>query len=169
MALKAKIAGREELMRRLERITPGVTEAAAEAKLEVAKEAANLISAEAPHKTGDYMYAIRGGYQRDNPGIELFGGRQSKDPDAVGVYAPFIWRFLEFGTAPHNVAKGGGTKSGIESARTGRATKLGRKPILHPGSRAFPHVFPVWNGYKKTAKAKISKAINDAVKRSLGK
>lgn len=169
MAFKAKVLGREELMRKFDRLIPEAEAAETEAKLEVVKEAANLISAAAPHNTGDYMYRIRGGLQKDNPNIKFFDGRNSKDPNAAGVYAPFIWRFLEFGTAPHNVAKGGGTASGVESARTGRTTKSGRKPIFHPGSRPFPHVFSTWAEYKPKGMKLIRKAVNDAVKRSLGK
>lgn len=162
MAFKAKVLGREELMRKFDRLIPEAKEMVAEAKLEVAKEAANLISAEAPHKTGDYMYRIRGGFQKDNPGISVFGGRKSKDPDAVGVYAPFIWRFIEFGTAPHL----------IKQKRPGGLLNInGRliKSVQHPGARAQPHVFPTWKEYKPKGMKLIRKALNDAVKRSLGK
>lgn len=166
MGYKVKVAGREELMRRLERITPGVTEAAAEANLEVAKEAANLISADAPHDSGEYMESIRGGFQRDNPGIVPVGGRKSKDPDAVGVYADWYWRFLEFGTAPHKI------KAKNKPAlvfRGADGSLVSTKEVMHPGSRAQPHVFPTWKEYRPKAKRKIAKAVNDAVKRSLGK
>lgn len=169
MAIKAKVLGREALTRNLERLTPGVTEAAAKAKLEVAQEAAKRIAAAAPKKSGRYAASIVGQRQADNPGILPVGGKQSKDPDACAVYADFIWRFLEFGTAPHNIAAGGGTKTGKLAAITGQATKRASKPILHPGSRAFPHVFPTWKAYRKAAKSKISRAIGKAVKESLKK
>jgi HK97 gp10 family phage protein len=165
VAFKAKIAGREELMRRLERITPGVTEAAAEAKLEAVKEAANLISADAPHKTGEYMESIQGDFQKNRPGITPVGGRKSKDPDAVGVYAPWYWRFLEFGTAPHKIK----AKSKPALVFRDGGPIIVAEEVMHPGSRAQPHVFPTWKEYKPKAKRKIAKAVNDAVKRSLGK
>lgn len=167
MGFKVKVAGREELMRRLERITPGVTEAAAEAKLEAVKEAANLISADAPHDSGEYMESIQGDFQKNRPGIVPVGGRQSKDPDAVGVYASHIWRWLEFGTAPHKIkAK---AKPALVFRAKGGGPIIVAEEVDHPGSRAQPHVFPNWREYKPKAKRKISKAINDAVKRSLGK
>lgn len=145
MAFKATVLGREELTRRLERLTPGVAAAAAEAKLIAAREAANRIAAAAPVRTGTYKDSIIGAKQADMPGKTSIG-QQSKDPDATGVYAEFVWKFLEFGTAPHNIGNG-----------------------MHPGSRAQPHVFPTWKAYRKTAKALINKAINKAVKDSLKK
>lgn len=165
MGFKVKVAGREELMRRLERITPGVTEAAAEAKLEAVKEAANLISADAPHDSGEYMESIQGDFQKNRPGIAPVGGKQSKDPDAVGVYADWKWRFLEFGTAPHKI------KAKAKPALVFRdgGPIIVAEEVNHPGSRAQPHVFPAWREYKPKAKRKIAKAVNDAVKRSLGK
>lgn len=166
MGFKVKVAGREELMRRLERITPGVTEAAAEAKLEAVKEAANLISADAPHDSGEYMESIQGDFQKNRPGIVPVGGKQSKDPDAVGVYADWKWRFLEFGTAPHKI-KGKNGKNLVFRGADGNLVST--KEVEHPGSRAHPHVFSNWAEYKPKAKRKIAKAVNDAVKRSLGK
>ena len=166
MAFRAKVLGREALTRKLERLTPGITEAAAEAKLEVAKEAADLISAAAPHDTGDYMNSIRGDFQKNRPGIAPVGGRQSKDPDAAGVYADFRWRFIEFGTAPHKIKAKNKPALVFRGADGNLVTTA---EVQHPGSRAQPHVFPTWNSYKKTGKTKISKAINQAVKQSLGK
>lgn len=167
MAFKTKVLGREALMRKLERITPGVTEAAAEAKLEAVKEAANLISADAPHDSGEYMESIQGDFQKNRPGIVPVGGRQSKDPDAAAVYADFRWRWLEFGTAPHKiVAK---NKPALIFRAKGGGPIIVAEEVHHPGSRAHPHVFSNWTEYRPKAKRKISKAINDAVKRSLGK
>lgn len=166
MGFKVKVAGREELMRRLERITPGVTEAAAEAKLEAVKEAANLISADAPHDSGEYMESIQGDFQKNRPGIVPVGGRQSKDPDAAAVYADYRWRWLEFGTAPHKIAGRNGKRLIFRGAD---GDLVSTKEVQHPGSRAHPHVFSNWTEYKPKAKRKIAKAVNDAVKRSLGK
>lgn len=125
-------------------------EYAADAKLEVVKEAANLISAAAPFDTGDYMSEIKGERQADNPNHAPVVGRKSKDPDATAVYAPFIWRFLEFGTKAHlNKGRFAGTQ--------------------HPGTLAQPHVFPTWNAYRPTAKKKVNAAINRAVREATGK
>lgn len=166
MAIKARVLGREALTRNLERLTPGVTEAAAKAKLEVAQEAAKRIAAAAPRKTGEYASEIVGERQADNPGKLPVGGRQSKDPDATAIYAPFYWRFLEFGTAPHLIK---GKNGGNLVFRAGNGALVETRSVDHPGSFARPHIFPTWKAYRKAAKAKISRAIGQAVKKSLGK
>ena len=166
MAIKAKVLGREALTRNLERLTPGVTEAAAKAKLEVAQEAASRIRNAAPHKTGEYASEIVGQRQADNPGKLPINGRPSKDPDATAVYAPFYWRFIEFGTAPHLI-KGRNGKNLVFKGEDGQVVSV--PSVNHPGGRAHPHVFPTWKAYRKAAKAKISRAISKAVKASLGK
>ncbi|PBB94969.1 HK97 gp10 family phage protein [Mesorhizobium sp. WSM3862] len=163
MAIKTKIIGREALQRRLDELVPEAATAAAEAKLEVAQELASRIASRAPVDSGDYKASIRGGRQADNPGILPVGGKQSKDPDATAVYADFIWRFLEFGTAPH-VIKG---KNGGNVVFAGSDGGLVSVPsVAHPGSRAHPHVFYTWKALRKVAKAKISRAISKAVKAS---
>lgn len=153
-------------MRKLERITPGVTEAAAAAKLEVVKEAANLISAAAPHDTGNYMENIRGGRQADNPGLVQVGGTKSKDPDATAVYAPYYWHWLEWGTAPHKI-KAKNAPALVFRNGGGGITVAGE--VMHPGTKRQPHVFPTWREYRKAAKTKVNAAINKAVRTSLGK
>jgi hypothetical protein len=145
VALKAKMQGRAALMRRLNELAPNAERYAAEAKLEAVKEAANLISADAPHDSGEYMTEIKGERQADNPNIAPVVGRKSKDPDATAVYAPWIWRFLEFGTKAHiNKGRFAGTQ--------------------HPGTPAQPHVFPTWRAFKPRAKKMVNAAINRAVR-----
>lgn len=166
MAFKAKVLGREALMRNLERITPGVTKAAADAKIEAAKQAANLISAAAPFETGKYMESIQGGRQADHPKAHRMGGVPSKDPDATGIYADYIWRFLEFGTAPHKIT----AKAKPTLVFRGKdGSFVSTKSVQHPGAHREPHVFPTWKEFRPKAKKMINKAVNDAVKRSLGK
>lgn len=164
MAFKAKVLGREALTRKLERITPGAEKAAAEAKLEVAKEAANLISAAAPHDTGEYMNEIRGGRQADNPGIKPFGGKQSKDPDATAVYAPYYAHFLEFGTAPH-VIKAKNAPALVFRNGSGGITVA--EEVMHPGSKRQPHIYNTWREFRPKAKKAVNAAINKAVRQSM--
>lgn len=159
MAMKAKLMGREALMRRLNELAPMAEEYAAEAKLEVVKEAANLISAAAPFDTGDYMSEIKGERQADNPNHAPVVGQKSKDPDATAVYAPFIWRFLEFGTKPHSLTRNARRDAGRRQTHGGQ----------HPGTMAQPHVFPTWNEFKPRAKRTINAAINRAVREVQGR
>jgi hypothetical protein len=164
MAIKTTIIGREALQRRLNELVPTAATAAADAKLEVAQELAKRIASRAPvGASGHYRTSIRGGRQADNPGIVPFGGRASKDPDATAVYADFIWRFLEFGTAPH-VIKGRNGKNLVFTAAGGDV--VSKRSVSHPGSSAHPHIFYTWKAMRKAAKAKISRAIGKAVKAS---
>ncbi|WP_367354191.1 HK97 gp10 family phage protein [Agrobacterium pusense] len=157
--IKAKVLRREALTKKLNQVAPLANKYAAEAKLQIATEAAEKISDRAPISNsataGDYAASIQGGKISDRPSAKaLVGATASKDPDATGVFAAWIWHFLEFGTRPHNVAKGGGTVAGKKQS-------AGAK--MHPGTRAQPHIFPTWRAFR----AKAKKRINDAVWRGV--
>lgn len=77
--------------------------------------------------------------------ITIFAGNQTA----------FYARWVEFGTRPHNVAKGGGNKS------------FSGTPIPHPGSAARPFFFPSYRANKKQVKAMIRKAITSAVREAV--
>ncbi|MBZ9921966.1 HK97 gp10 family phage protein [Mesorhizobium sp. BR1-1-7] len=162
MALTTKIIGREALQRRLDELVPEAGKAAAAAKLEVAREAANRIASRAPvGVTGVLKDSIIGARQADMPGKKALGGNSSKDPDATGVYADFTWKFAEYGTAPHVVSAKSG-KNLVFMAKDG--TQVSTPSVNHPGARAQPFVFYTWKAYRKAAKAKIARAISAAVK-----
>lgn len=163
MALKTKILGREALSKRLNDVAPSIEKYAAPVKLELAEEAADKIAARAPTgATLDYMHSIEAGRLADHPDKKPVGINPSKDPTATGVFAPFIWRFLEFGTAPHNTAPGGGSALGQATHSEGGGTQ-------HPGTAAQPHIFPTWREMKARAKRKIQAAVNKGVKEAMGK
>ncbi|HEV7305212.1 HK97 gp10 family phage protein [Ensifer sp.] len=163
MALKTKILGREALTKKLNEIAPSVEKYAAPAKLEIAEEAADKIAGRAPTgATLEYMHNIEAGRLADHPDKKPVGINASKDPSAAGVFAPFIWRFLEFGTAPHNTAPGGGTVLGQVTHAEGGGTQ-------HPGTAAQPHIFPTWREMRDRAKRKIQAAVNKGVKEAMSK
>ncbi|TPK18062.1 HK97 gp10 family phage protein [Mesorhizobium sp. B2-5-7] len=166
MAMKATVLGREALQRKLDALVPEASAAAAKAKLEVAREAASRIASRAPvGETGSYKDSIIGARQADMPGIKPASGQPSKDPDATGVYAEFVWRWLEWGTAPHKITG----KDGSLVFPGADGTLVSVPSVVHPGARAHPHIFYTWRAYRKAAKAKISRAISAAVKASMGK
>lgn len=168
MVLRAKVLGREALMKRLRQIAPDAERKAEVAKLEVVNDAASKIAAKAPRSPGGGKYAasIRGGYQRDSVGLTSFGGKASKDPDATGVYGDYIWRFLEFGTA----ASTKGHRVGARSTDVNQHKSEGRfARRTHPGTAAQPHIFPTWRSLKPAARKKINAAINKAVRKAMGK
>lgn len=151
-------------MRRLEKLAPNVEKYAAQAKLQVAEEAAEMMRERAPTgATLEYRESFSGELLANNPNKKQVGLSQTKDPSAAGIFAEYIWRFLEFGTAPHSTAKGGGTILGKKLA-----AQNGAKGI-HPGTAAQPHIFPTWRAYKKKASAKIRAAVNKAVREAMGK
>jgi len=163
MAIMAELKGRDALMRRLNQLAPNVEKYAAEAKLQAAEEAAELMRERAPAgATLEYRESFSGERLANNPNKQPVGIAQTKDPSAAGVFAEYIWRFLEFGTAPHSTVKGGGTVLGKKNAA---ANGKG----MHPGTAAQPHIFPTWRAYKKKASAKIRAAVNKAVREAMGK
>jgi hypothetical protein len=99
MAIKAKFRGREAVMRKLNRMVPDAERELALTQMEVAQEAARRIAARAPRgATGDYAGSIEADRIANRSRQELIGLRETKDKNATGVFAKFIWRFLEFGT-----------------------------------------------------------------------
>ncbi|MFN3549619.1 MAG: HK97-gp10 family putative phage morphogenesis protein [Mesorhizobium sp.] len=102
MRLTAKIEGRDAVLRRLRQLVPDAERELAKAQIEVADELANRIKPRAPGpRTGEYQASIQGDRLANRPGkraiVKGLKG-QTKDPNATGVFADFIWRFLEFGT-----------------------------------------------------------------------
>lgn len=103
MAIKAKMLGREKVTRLLNQVVPEAEKELAKAQLEGAQSVANKIKPRAPGpRTGDYQASIQAARLADRPKERALGGGASnsntKDPNATGVFADFIWRFLEFGT-----------------------------------------------------------------------
>lgn len=162
MAIMAELKGREALMRRLNQLAPNVEKYAAEAKLEIGRDAAKQIASKAPRNTGDYADSFKAELISANAEKAVVGISATKDPSAVGIYASYIFRFIEFGTAPHSTAKGGGTVLG---KKTAAAAGTG----MHPGTPAQPHIFPTWRSLKKKARKKLLAAVNKGVREAMGK
>lgn len=163
MALKATITGKDALFRRLTQVAPNVEKYAAEAKRKGGDELAEAIRQRAPTgATLEYMESIEADELANRPHQERVSKAAAKDPTAVGLFAEFIWRFLEFGTAPHNTAKGGGTVLGQATHREGGGTQ-------HPGTRAQPHIFPVYRAMKPKIMKRIRAAVNKGVREAMKK
>lgn len=92
------------MTRKLEQMAPLAAKYTADEKLAIANEAAAQMSASAPRgETGAYAASIQGDRLSNRAGRASVGGgiNQSKDPDATGIFADYIWRFLEFGAIGH--------------------------------------------------------------------
>ena len=146
--MRAKAISTAALKRRLRAFVPD-----AEKEMDAAKEAgmadvASKIAARAPYRTGEYHDSIKAGLVSANPQARKRPGyRKPKDGNAVAIFGNFVWRFLEFGTAPH---VNGGMFEGSE----------------HPGSAAQPHVFPTWRANRNGVKKAVRAGLNKAVKKS---
>jgi HK97 gp10 family phage protein len=100
MRVRAKWLGREATMAKLNRLVPNAEKEVAEAQLDAAREVAGRIAARAPAATGAYRSSIQGDRIASRPAKQSAIGLRGRttDRNATGVFAEFIWRFLEFGT-----------------------------------------------------------------------
>lgn len=103
MKVKAKFLSREKMMSLLNGIVPEAEKQLAEAQMEGAETLANKIKPRAPGpRTGSYLASIQADKLSNRPRERSVGSKglnnETKDPNATGVFADYIWRFLEFGT-----------------------------------------------------------------------
>jgi HK97 gp10 family phage protein len=163
MALKATITGKDALFRRLTEVAPNVAKYATEAKRKAGDELAEAIRQRAPTgATLEYMESIEADDLANRPHQERVSKAAAKDPTAVGLFAEYIWRWLEWGTAPHNTAKGGGAVLGQATHREGGGTQ-------HPGTRAQPHIWPTYREMKPKILRRIRAAVNKGVREAMKK
>jgi HK97 gp10 family phage protein len=158
--IKGVLKGQGALRARLNKLVPSIEKYAAEAKLAGGDELALRVRNAAPTgETLDYMESIQADFIKDRPAQEQVGVGATKDEHAVGLFAKFTWRFLEFGTKPHNVTKGGGTVAGKKQVSTSDAR-------MHPGSRPYPHIFTTYRAMKPKIRKRIRAAVNKAIRES---
>lgn len=97
-------------------------------------------------------------------GAMILGSVKSKDGNlTITVYAgnseAFYARWVEFGTAAHSTAKGGGTKAGQAASANGGG-------IAHPGAAAQPFFYVSYRANRKKAVNKIRSAVTRAGKKA---
>ena len=85
------------------------------------------------------------------------GERGLKITIYAGSEKAYYAAWVEFGTAPHNVALGGGTVAGVKQAAAGEGNG-------HPGSRAQPFFFPSYRSLRKRIRARIRRETAKAFK-----
>lgn len=147
MAIKAKMMGREALIRKLSHLAPEAEKQLADAQMEGAVELADAIRARAPVDEGDYARSIEAARLSDKRATSVLAGN-TRDKNATGVFASHIWRWIEFGTGDR-VQK-----------TTGR--RVGRMP-------AQRHIFPTFRAKRKAIRRKMANAVNKAVRKVMGK
>ena len=102
MKVKAKFLSRAKTMQLLNGIVPEAEKELAKAQIDGAQTLANKIKPRAPGpRTGKYQASIQADRLANRPRERAVGkglDNETKDPNATGVFADYIWRFLEFGT-----------------------------------------------------------------------
>jgi len=145
--LNKKVA---QLPKRIEAAARGAMETGADELVEMMKR---LV----PKDSGDLRDSIGWTWGNAPAGAKVIA---QSDPNERGlritVYAgskkAYYAAWVEFGTAPHNVATGGGNKSfsGVSNE--------------HPGSRAQPFFFPSYRALRKRIQARIKRQTRAAMK-----
>lgn len=158
------------LQRRLAAIPSEVRKAVRPTLVREGEKIADTMRMLVPVDDGDLKASIGvtvGGYVPDNPnvrGVSYSPIKGSEDLSVtvhVGDETAYYAAFVEFGTAAHNAAKGGGTKKGKRSLKAG-------KGIAHPGGAAQPFFWPAVRLHNKKARAAIKRAIGTAVRKNWG-
>ncbi|WP_454002947.1 HK97 gp10 family phage protein [Afipia felis] len=149
-------------MKRLRELVPQAEVAAAKAQEVSAKELAAAIKSRAPRFSNEYAHSIEAvkvaGRNDDRKPI---GIEKTKDPNAWGIVALYIWRFIEFGARPHTIRP---KKKPLLAFRIGdRLVRAGQ--VNHPGMKARPHIFPTYRAMKKRIRRRVAAAINKAIKK----
>lgn len=100
MGFKVKLLNREAVMAKLIQVVPEAEKDLAAAQIASGKMLVNRIRPRAPYRSGHYRRSIESDLLSNRPNSQrtLVGLKGTKDKNAVGIFAPFIWRFLEFGT-----------------------------------------------------------------------
>ena len=108
MAIKVKFVNRDEVMKMLDAIAPNAQAEVGKMQIKVAKDLAVKIKPHAPvgrpefrrrgRIPGTYRDSINAARLADKKDVKLVGLRSTTDPNATGVFAEWIWHFIEFGT-----------------------------------------------------------------------
>lgn len=97
--VESQLKNRQQVMDALSQVAPGIQQRLADVQMDIGNDLATAIQQRAPVRTGKYRASIHAELLDANPEDKryIFGAR-TNDPNAVGVYGLYIWRFLEFGT-----------------------------------------------------------------------
>lgn len=148
---------------RLNRAIAAIDRASTRAMEAGAKELVAFMKSLVPVKSGALRNSIGWTWGDVPDGAESFDSL-SEGKKRIVIYAgaglkyPAIARWVEFGTAPHNVAKGGGTKAGKAALTAGKGTP-------HPGAQANPYFYPAYRAKKRAIIKRIRREIRAELKK----
>lgn len=108
MAVSARFVSRDKVMEHLRLIAPNAETEIAKMQVKVGKDMAGAMKQKAPigdpkyrrrgRKPGTYRDSINAAKLSEKSGKLVGSIQQTKDPNAVGIFAEWIWHFIEFGT-----------------------------------------------------------------------
>ncbi len=148
---------------RLNRAVAAIERASTRAMEAGAKDLAAFMKALVPVDNGDLRNSI-GWTWGDVPDGAVSLDSLAEGEKRIAIYAgaglkyPAIARWVEFGTAPHSVSKGGGTKSGQAALAAGTGTP-------HPGAAAHPYFYPAYRAKKRSIIKRIRREIRAELKK----
>ena len=150
---KTRWVGKEKAFRQLSKVVPAVEDALPKSMETGASEVAALARQYAPKVTGEYADSIIAKNVEDKKGLPVWG-----------VFASWIWRFIEFGTqAGRYKVRVGSRKSDKKQHKThGRYSYR-----THPGNPAHPHLWPAYRVVKRRVTSRITRTMNKAIKNAI--
>lgn len=156
------ILGLDKLNRKLARLPIVAQQRIREAMESYATEIVASMKTLVSVDSGDLRDSIAWTWGKAPKGaLALASVKQTGTENTLTIYAgnseAYYARWVEFGTAPHNVARGGGTKLGKLKAYFDGG-------IQHPGTSPQPFFFVTWRANKRRVKGGITRAINKAAK-----
>lgn len=161
--MASRVEGLGRLRKKLQAMPDAARAQIVQAMEQSAEEVCEMARRLAPVDKGDLRKSIGWTWGDPPKGAIVIARTRPKKNESdlrLTIYAgddeAFYARWVEFGTKPHNVAKGGGNKSFKGEARE------------HPGARAHPFFFPAYRVNRKKAKSRVSRAINKAAKEVAG-
>ena len=144
---KSKMSGKQRIFQQLIRVAPAVKSELDDGLKKGVQELETSARSFAPKKSGAYAQSINGKPLKRGDGIP-----------AYGLFASWVWRFIEFGTKP--------ARKGQRIIDTGGNSRKARRS--HPGTRPRPHIFPAFRILRKRIRSRTTRVINKAVKRVTG-
>ncbi len=168
MAFKAKMIGREALQKKLSAVAPSIEKGYAAGLEQGAHDLADAVKARAPRgEDGQYATEIEAAKLSSRPeGKTPVGINSTKDPHAWALFAPWYWRFVEFGTRAHDILA---RKVPHLVFRGANGALVAIKKVRHPGATRIPHIFPVYRAMKKRIRARVIRGINAEVRKLKGR
>ncbi|WP_417794594.1 HK97-gp10 family putative phage morphogenesis protein [Terasakiella pusilla] len=148
---------------KLKRATDAVDRATTRAMERAADELVRLMKSLVPVEEGDLRASIGWTWGAAPDGATASDSISSGEKKitiyaGVGLDIPAIARWVEFGTEPHSVAKGGGTKAGKSALAKGGG-------VPHPGAKAHPYFWPAYRAKRKSIVSQMRKEIRKELKK----